>query len=319
MSANHQSGPSTRPRRSAIHDLAGLRIFAAVCETGGFTAAARRQGVTPATVSKQLRDLEDRLGTRLINRTTRRTTVTDAGRIFYERCVAVFESLDAAEMSLMDLKAETQGHLKVTAPPGFGSMLLVPHLVHFLEKFPRITIELSLTTAVVDLVAQGVDLAIRISSAKEHGPNFYELAPNRRVICASPSYFELRGRPSVPRDLDGHTCILSTWLANQWDFLVDGELQHVKVDSSFTVDSMQAIHALALQGAGLVRLPYYIVEPDITSGKLETTLTSYEAVSSWLYAVTPNHLHVPRKSRELIDFIRADVVDHLLELESHAA
>ncbi len=283
-----------------------------MCETGGFTAAGRRQGVTPATVSKQIRDLEDRLGTRLVNRTTRRTTVTDAGQIFYQRCVVVFESLEAAEMSLMDLNSETQGHLKVTAPPGLGSMHLVPRLPIFIGRFPRITIELMLTTELLDLVAEGVDVAIRTGPVDEHGVNFIKLAPNRRVICGAPGYIARSGRPSVPDDLHAHTCIISSSRNNRWSFQIDGELQQIKVDSSITVDSMQAIHTLTLQGVGLAQLPYYFVEPDLASGRLVELLPEYEMLSSWIYAVTPNHLHVPRKSREFIQFIQRDVVVHLL-------
>lgn len=313
-----QTGPS-RPRRSVIHDLAALRIFVAVCETGGFTAAARRQGVTPATVSKQIRDLEDRLGTRLVNRTTRRTTVTDAGQIFYQRCVVVLDSLEAAEMSLMDLKTETQGHLKITAPPGLGAMHLVPQLPGFLKRFPRITLELKLTTELLDLVAEGVDLAIRTGPVNETGVNFIKLAPNRRVVCGTPGYIRARGVPKTPDDLQAHTCIVPSSRNNRWTFQVDGALQNVKVDSNITVDSMQAIHTLTLQGVGLAQLPYYFVEPDLSAGRLVEVLHDHEALTSWIYAVTPNHLHVPRKSREFIQFLQREVVAHLLGSESKAA
>ncbi|MEM6710793.1 MAG: LysR family transcriptional regulator [Pseudomonadota bacterium] len=281
-----------------------LEIFARVVAAGSMSAAARDMSLSPAVVSKRLRRLEDRLGTRLLQRTTRQIALTEAGKGFYERVVAILASVEEAESFVTRRSALASGVLKISAPTSFGRMHIAPHLSAFMADHPELTLQLVLADEFVDLVGEGFDVAIRIAELNDSSLVARKLAPIHRVLCAAPSYIEEHGTPETISDLQSHR-LLTTQSQDTWR-LEDqsGEATSVKPQSAIMTNSSEVIREGVLAGIGIALRSTWDVGPELSSGKLQIIMPRYRASRNvGLFSVYPTRRFLPAKVRVFIDFM----------------
>lgn len=302
-----QSAHQSTAKRFAIDDLTALRAFSEVVASGSFVAAARRIGVAPSTISKHISALEKSLSTLLINRTTRSLALTEAGVQFVEHCHHILNAVDAAEDAVFNLNDQPKGHLKITAPTVLATRYISPRLSEFAHKYPQISLELILTSRRVDLLREGVDLAIRVMDPEDSDLVVTKLATNRRVFCASPEYLDLYGVPKSPADLENHNCLVSSGITanDRWPIMKNGELTHVAVNGSFIANNGEAVMDLALAGVGVAMLPTFLVHEMLRDGRLVEVLADSAADNTSIYAVFPERRYLPPKTREFLNFLRA--------------
>lgn len=285
--------------------LTCMRAFAAVAETGGFSRAARRTGISKALLSKYVAQLEEHLGVRLLHRTTRQVRLTTTGRAYLERSLPLLAELEELEASVRETHAEPAGTLRVHAPLSFAELQLMGPLAAFRQRHPRIEVELLLGDRLVDLVEEGVDLALRIAELPDSSLVARRLAPVRLVCCAGRDYLEPQGRPDHPEDLTRHRCLVDTNSpdAGHWAFRDGERTLRVPVRGGFRVNSARAIRELALAGQGIARIPLFVVADDLRSGRLELLLAPFEPPPLGLYAVYPHRRHLSARVRLLIDLL----------------
>lgn len=282
--------------------LAELDIFARTVTAGSMSAAGRELGLSPPVVSKRIKSLEERLGTRLLQRTTRQLALTESGKGFYERVVAILASVDEAEAWVSRRAAAARGTLRVTAPTSFGRMHIAPHLVDFLAAYPEITLDLSLSDSFVDIVAEGYDLAIRIADLQDSSLVAKRLAPSHRVLCAAPGYLAARGRPQRLADLAGHSLLVHN--ADQWRLDGPQGPATVKVESAVRTNSSEVIREAVLAGLGIALRSTWDVGPEIDSGRLKIVLPDWRASARVaVHAVYPSRRHLAHKVRVFMDFL----------------
>lgn len=284
--------------------LAAMAGFAKVVETQSFSAAARALGVSKSQVSKQVAFLEEHLGARLLNRTTRRLSLTDAGAAFYDSCQRVLAEAEEAERAVGSLQAEPRGVLKVNAPMSFGILHLAPALPEFARRYPELTVDITLNDRMVDLVEEGFDVAVRISRLTDSSLVARRLAPSRRVVCGAPDYFAAHGVPRHPRDLKAHNCLIYSYAANEeWRFHgPEGEVA-VRVSGSLRANNGEVLLAALRAGLGVAPLPTFIVGPDLAAGRLMPVLPEWADDSASVYAVYPHRRHLSTKVRVFVDFL----------------
>lgn len=289
--------------------LDGLRAFVAVAETGSFTAAATRLGISNRLSSKYLAELETRLGTRLMQRTTRRVGLTPAGERLLARAPALLDDLDALLAEVTEDTRGFSGTLRISAPVTFGERYVQDMLSRFAAPHPGLTIDLRLNDAHVDLAAGGIDLAFRIGDTAGAALKRRRLGAIRSVLVASPDYLARHGAPAHPADLAQHACIIDTNRADplRWQFLWAGEALRVTVASRFLVNSAQVARDLALRGQGIAYCPVFVLDDDLAAGRLVRLLPGCEGPPHPLSAVYPGGRSLPRKLRALIDFALADL------------
>jgi DNA-binding transcriptional LysR family regulator len=282
-----------------------MQAFVQVVEAGGFSAAARKAGKSKALLSKYVRDLEDELGVRLLNRTTRQLSPTEVGQAYHREAVDILQRLDDLAASVSDSHGEARGHLRVSGPRSLGDAELGGAVTEFLLSHPDITVDLRLDDRFVDLVEEGFDVAIRVSEPLDSSLIARRLAPFRVVCCASPSWIAIHGRPQVPSDLNGLPAIVDTNARNwsHWPFTVDGERVNVAVTSRIDVNSPQVAAVAAEAGLGLVRAPWFAVRHGIEEGRLEVVLADYEPKALAINAVYPHRRHLSGKVRAFVDFL----------------
>jgi DNA-binding transcriptional LysR family regulator len=282
--------------------LAELDIFARVVTAGSMSAAGRELGLSPPVVSKRIKSLEERLGTRLLQRTTRQLALTESGKGFYERVVTILASVDEAEAWVSRRAAAARGILKVSAPTSFGRMHIAPHLVDFLRAYPEITIDLSLSDQFVDIVAEGFDLAVRIADLADSSLVAKRLAPNHRVLCATPDYLKAHGAPQTLADLSRHQLLLHN--ADHWRLEGPTGPAAVKVESALRTNSSEVIREAVLAGIGIALRSTWDVGPEIDSGKLVIVLPEWQASNRVaVHAVYPSRRHLAHKVRVFMDFL----------------
>jgi len=288
-----------------LDTLVGMAVFARVIDSGGFSAAARALGMSKSAVSKQVSALEDRLGARLLNRTTRRMSLTEAGAALIDNCRRLLAEAEAAESAVGALQSEPAGVLRVNAPVTFGSMHLAPALPDFLARHPQVTIDLTLNDRQVDLVDEGYDLAIRIARLADSSLVARKLAPGRRIIVAAPAYLERRGVPTTLADLAGHECLSYTYMAadDEWRFQGPNGEESVRVTSRVRANNGEVLRAAAVAGAGIATLPTFICGADVTEGRLARVLPEYDNRSFAVHAVWPAGRHPSPKLRAFVDFL----------------
>jgi DNA-binding transcriptional LysR family regulator len=281
-----------------------MTVFVRAVAEGGFSAAARALKLTPSAVSKQVGRLEDRLGTRLLNRTTRRLSLTEEGRAFHARCVQILAEIEEAETAVTELHAAPRGTLRVAAAVAFFNHQVMPLLPEFLERYPDVHFDLVMTDREVDLVDERIDVAIRFGHLRESTLIARKLAVSRRVICASPDYLARHGTPCSPADLAHHNCLtLSTRPEfNVWEF-GDRPEDHLRVTGNVELNQADALYDACLAGIGLARVAGYLVEADIKAGRLVPVLTKQLKEASTLYVVYPHRRHLSPKVRAFVDFL----------------
>ncbi|MBH68665.1 MAG: transcriptional regulator [Rhodospirillaceae bacterium] len=285
--------------------LSAMKVFCSVVESNSLAGAARMINVSPSVVSKQLSALEDRLGARLINRTTRRVSVTEEGRAYYERSKQIIADIDEAEIAVSHAHTAPQGLLKITAPFTFAHRHLTPHLPEFIRIYPNIEIQVQVSDRVVDLVDEGLDLAIRIAHLKDSSLIARRLAANHRSIVATPTYLEMHGIPQHPEELSGHKLV--TWPPgnpiNDWHFLINDQERTFKAKGLIYIDSGDSILSTVLAGGGLSMLQAFMVGEYIKNKQLIPVLEDFVREDIPIFAVYPSSRHLSPKVRVFVDFL----------------
>lgn len=281
-----------------------LEIFARVVSAGSLSAAGRELGLSPAVVSKRLRKLEDRLGTRLLQRTTRQIALTEAGQGFYERTLAVLAAVEEAEAYVSRRSEQVRGTLKISAPTSFGRMHIAPHLTDFLSKYPELSVNLVLSDEFVDIVAEGFDLAIRIAELEDSSLVARRLAPVRRVLVAAPRYLAERKPPQTIDDLADHIC-LPPHNGELWKLQgPDGHPLLFRPEGPLTTNSSEVLREAVIAGLGIALRSTWDIGPELKSGALVHILPEWSASRHvGLHAVYPSRRFLPLKVRLFIDFL----------------
>ena len=283
-------------------NLGDLEIFSRVIAMGSMSAAGRALGLSPAVVSKRVKRLEERLGTRLFQRTTRQISLTEAGQGFYERVVSILSSIEEAESWVSSGAGQVRGTLRVSAPTSFGRMHVAPHLKRFLDANPLVTVELVLSDAFVDVVGEGFDLAIRIADLQDSSLVAKRLARNHRVLCATPGYLAEHGTPADIAALSRHTLIAHN--ADHWRLDGPEGPVTVRVTGQLRTNSSEVVREALLAGVGIALRSTWDVGPELKSGALQRVLPAY-AVGSRVavYAVYPSRRHMEQKVRAFVDYL----------------
>ncbi len=285
--------------------LNGFAVFTKVVETGGFSAAARELNMSKSAVSKHIAKLEDRLGVRLLNRTTRKLSPTEVGTTFYERALRIVQDVEETEQAASALHTEPRGTLRLNVPMSFGYLHVAPALAEFTDRYPDIRIDMDLNDRVVNLLDEGYDIAIRIARLPDSTLTARKLAPFRLAICASPQYWKKNGIPTCPEDLRDHNCLIYSYLLNEniWPFQgPDGEIA-VKVSGNLRANNGDALRAAALEGAGVFLGPTFIVNDDFRTNRLQPILTDFMKTDLAIYAVYPHNRYLSAKVRAFVDFL----------------
>lgn len=296
-----------------MESLSDVAVFVEVVRRNSFTAAAEQLDMSRSAVSKHVSRLEDRLGARLLNRTTRRLSLTEIGQAFFDRSRAALQELEDAKSEVARLQSAPRGRLRISAPMAFGLLHVAPVLADFLRRYPDVTVDLDLDDRSVDVVDNGFDVAIRIASLADSSLIARRLSACRHVVCASPEYLARRGRPERPDDLRKHAVIAcrNQDAAHEWTFVQAGSGPvSVAVPAGSQMNSSLAIRAAVLRHAGIARLPTYVVGPDLRSGSLVRVLPDCgiaEALS--IYAIYPTRRHLSPKVRAFVDFMAETVTD----------
>lgn len=286
-----------------IENLPNLRTFAHVVAAGSLSAAARDMDLSLAVVSKRLAQLEKELGVRLLQRTTRRQVLTEEGELFHVEVLRILAAVEQAETVMSGRQQAISGTIRLTAPGEFGRQWLAPAITAFQQRHPAVDIRLTLSDVVMDLLDTGMDLAIRFGSLEDSSLIARRLAPNYRVLCASPDYLQRFSVPRHPDELVHHRCILiGEGRRAVWRF--EGKESHaVEVTAALVTNDGGAAHAFALEGAGIARKSIWDVGDDIRSGRLVRVLAEYAISAAPLSALYPNSRHLPPRVKALLDFL----------------
>jgi DNA-binding transcriptional LysR family regulator len=283
-----------------------ISTFVEVVARGSLSAAARAEGIAPAMIGRRLDALETRLGVKLLQRTTRKLALTNEGAAFLEDCQRILGELEEAESAVAERSARASGHLLVSAPAGFGRQHVAPLLPSFLAEHRDVTINLNLNDRLVDLVGEGIDVAIRIASLSDSNLVGVKLADNQRVLVGSPAYFKRHGKPEVLADLARHNCLAISSEGSQrgWTFLDHGKQVTMKVAGNMVCNDGEVLHNWALAGKGLAWRSMWEVGPEIRAGRLATVLDQYAAPGNDIHAVFAQRRHLPLRIRAFVDFLR---------------
>ena len=284
-----------------------LETFVAVATRGSLSAAAQAEGVAPAVIGRRIDALEERLGVKLLVRTTRRITLTFEGSAFLEDSQRILNDFQNAEASVSLGGVKASGHLRVTAPAGFGRAHVAPLLPSFMDAHPDVTMSLDLTDRLTDIVNEGIDLAIRIGALDDSSLVGLKLADNRRVVVASPGYLARRGTPAEPKDLAAHDCLTFGTYGNQargWQFVIDGQLVSMRVQGAMACNDGAVLRDWAVAGRGLAWRSMWEVGEDLKAGRLVTVLDAFAAPDNAIHAVFPQRRHLPLRVRMLIDYLK---------------
>lgn len=291
-----------------------LETYVAVVARGSLAAAARAEGVAPAIVGRRLDALEERLGVKLLVRTTRRISLTHEGSAFLEDCQRLLMDLSNAEASVSAGGVKASGHLRITAPAGFGRRHVAPLVPRFLERHPEVSMSLNLSDRVVDVAAEGFDCAVRVGDLSDSSLVSVRLADNRRLCVATPRYLQQHGVPQSPADLVRYDCLTLSSDASQtrgWAFVVplagdpgQRELVHLRPGGPLDCSDGQVLHAWCLAGVGIAWRSTWEVEADIAAGRLQTVLDDYAAPANGIFAVFAQRKHLALRVRLWIDFLK---------------
>jgi DNA-binding transcriptional LysR family regulator len=290
-----------------VDRLAQIESFVAAVAKGSLAAVARAEGVAPAVIGRRIDALEQRLGVKLLLRTTRRITLTHEGSAFLETCQRLLADLANAEASVSAGGVKASGHLRITSPAGFGRRDVAPLVPLFAAQHPEVSISLNLSDRVVDIVNEGVDCAVRVGDLPDSSLVSVRLADNRRLCAATPGYLARAGTPQHPAELARHECLTLSSDASQtrgWAFLVDGELTHLRPSGRLDCSDGQVLHDWCLAGLGIAWRSTWEVEDEIASGTLVSVLEDFRAPPNGIHAVFAQRKHLPLRVRLWIDFLK---------------
>jgi DNA-binding transcriptional LysR family regulator len=286
--------------------LAGIQVFAQVVESGSFAKAAARLGLSTTATSRHVADLEAHLQTRLLNRTTRRVSLTESGQAFYGRAVQILADLAEAEQEAARAAVVPRGTIKITSSHAFAVRHVAGAIAAFLARHPEVKFDVSLSERIVDLVEEGFDLGIRIGSTGTENLVARRLGETRLLPCASPDYLARRGTPRTPQELEGHNCLTYEYLAPRslWRFRdAGGQESAVRVTGTLHANSGDFIAQAAVHGAGIVLEPAFVVAEDVRAGRLVPLLQDFQPSPLPVYAVYPSRKHLSAKVRLFVDFL----------------
>lgn len=285
-----------------------MSVFARVVSAGSFSAAARDLGVSTAVVSRRVAALEARLGIRLLHRTTRRLALTDEGATFHESVLRILREVEEAEAAASAGSAQPRGVLKVAMPASFGHRHIAPLIPVFAQRYPEVELALHLSDRPVAIIEEGFDLGIRIAELADSSLAARKLAPNRRVVCASPEYLNRHGAPRTPAELAQHNCLIPNWehdFSMSWDYREpSGKSGSVRVRGRYACDNWEVLRDWALAGLGIALKSTWDVRSQLEDGLLVPVLPGYTfGTEVAIYAVYPHRRHLPAKTRAFIDFL----------------
>jgi len=302
-----------------------INVFVRAVELKSISAAARNLRLSAAAASHRIQQLEEQMGARLLNRTTRSLQPTEAGRIFYEHALGVLEAVEKAKSSMAVASGVPTGSLRVAAPLGFGRRFLAPMVSEFHSQYPKVDLRLRLSDHVVDLLSEGVDIAVRMSVMQDSSLISRKLAECPRVLVASPAYLEKHGRPERPSDLLQHSCLLLRFpgsTESRWTLCTDDGPVSLPVSGAFDADDGDVLTEWALQGDGIVLKPYWEVAAQLRRGELQTVLDDYPPEPLSLVLVYPHRHLLPAKVRVFADFLidrTKSLIERPVELSAEAA
>jgi DNA-binding transcriptional LysR family regulator len=291
----------------ALGNINDIAMFVAVVKAGSFTIAAKQLGLTRSAVGKSIVRLEQRLGVRLLNRTPRSLSLTDDGDVFFSRCTQILDDLEETELAMAVRSAKPTGVLRVSVPVGLGHRHVMPVLESFLNTWPGVRAEVSFTDRFVDLIDEGVDVALRIGDPHPDSRLIARtVAQQRLMTCASPGYLDTHGVPQAPGDLPGHECLffMSAGRPQPWTFTDPGtsEVSHA---SRLQMDGAEALVAAAVHGFGIINMPTYLLEDDVRAGRLIPMLREFQPPAKPIRAMYPTRRHLSPKVRIFIDLLTA--------------
>ncbi|MDX2373975.1 LysR family transcriptional regulator [Psychrobacter sp. PP-21] len=292
----------------------GISEFVCVAEYESFTQGAKTLGISTAQVSRQISALEQRLNIKLLYRTTRRVSLTEEGRVFYQHCRGVLDGLDAAEQAVSNLQSKPQGKIKLTAPVTYGEQQLLPLINDFMVQYQDIEVSAFLSNQKIDLIEGGYDLAIRIGKLNDSTMMAKKLSQRTNFVCAAPAYLDRYGIPTALNDLSQHNCLLGT--RDYWHFIDTdprvsedaGKEKNLRVSGTVQYNSGYSLVDAALKGLGIVQLPDYYVQKYLASGELVSLLDDYREPKENIWAVYPHNRHLSPKIRLLVDYLAEQLV-----------
>lgn len=279
----------------------GISEFVYVAENESFTLASKKMAISTAQVSRQISALEKRLNIKLFYRTTRKVSLTEEGRVFYQHCRSVLDGLDAAERAITNLQSKPQGKIKLTAPVTYGEKQVLPLVNNFMKQYNDVEVSAYLSNRQIDIVDEGYDLAIRLGKLSDSTMMAKKLGKRTNYVCASPSYLEKQGIPHSISELNKHSCLLGT--NDHWHFRETGREKSIRVTGRLRYNNGYSLTDAALKGLGIVQLPDYYVQQHIQRGELVTLLDSYRAPDEGIWAVYPQNRHLSPKIRLLVDYL----------------
>ncbi|WKB55020.1 LysR family transcriptional regulator [Eleftheria terrae] len=288
--------------------LKQMETFLAVTEEGSFSGAAQREHVSATIIARRINELEQRLGVKLVHRSTRHLRLTEQGVLFAEECKRLLQDLELAEHSIQDVSQQATGHLAVSAPAAFGRKHVAAHASSFLAEHPGVSLSFNLTDRVVDLVREGYHLGIRIGGAVDPNMVAVKLAPNQRVVCASPRYLQRHGRPQTLDDLARHQCLAFNLQGGQqrgWFFHKDGRDVTVRVRGHLDCNDGELLHRWCVEGLGLSWRSTWEIQRELAEGSLVTVLDEYASPDYDITAIFPQQRYQPAKIRLFIAHLKA--------------
>jgi DNA-binding transcriptional LysR family regulator len=290
--------------------LTRIKVFVSVVETGSFSAASERLGISRAAASKYVSQLEDHLGGRLLNRTTRRVNTTESGRIYFERCQEMLHILEEADDMVAGLSGTPKGTLRISAPSVFAERHVVPLISEFTRRYAEVKVEIIVSDRYVDLVDEGYDLAIRVMSAEDSDLIARRLARCHHVLIASPDYLKQAPSLSIPEDLKKHACMLYTFTAGSlWPLAKNGVDYSVKIDPVLISNNPEVLLQAAISGVGVSIMPTFIASDAIRRGELQTVLDDYDSLTLDIYATYASRHYLPAKTKVFVDFLKEKISD----------
>jgi len=291
--------------------LEAMKLFISVAEQGSFTAAASKLGLARSVVTRQIAALEQHLGIKLMTRSTRRLSLTSAGSAYLEKCRVILDLVQEAEDGVVEERVAPSGPLRISLPLSYGLRCLLPLLLAFSRTFPDVVLAMNFSDRQLNLIEEGIDLSIRVTSHLNPDDIVRRLGSIRLLTVASPAYLTRKGRPLHPDDLQHHDCFgYSSQMDNPpWHFNVDGRLQAVQVPLTLYANNGDALAAAAGQGMGITMAPEFIVAEPVADGRLEVLLSAYEPPPLGIYAVLPSNRYIPHRIRVLIDFLSERLED----------
>lgn len=279
----------------------GVSEFVAVAESGSFTQASHRLNTSVANISRRVASLEERLKVKLLVRTTRKVSLTEAGQIYFQQCRLLIEGLEQAEQTVTQMQQTPLGKLKVTAPVTYGEQKIAPLLHQFLQQHQQLELELVLTNRKLDLIEQGVDLAIRLGQLEDSSFRARKLSSRHLHVCATPEYLARYGTPHTLSELSQHQCLTGTY--DYWRFKENNQPRSVRVQGNISCNSGVVLVDAALKSIGMVQLPDYYVEEYLASGQLVEVLTAYRTDREGVWGLYPHNRHLSAKVRMLLDYL----------------